>query len=156
LFGIKNVIFANMNNKKAIFVISAAVIFYWLYQKFTFSQNLKIDIAKVSFGGSLTNPLIILKLVAINPSRVETTISNINGVLKLNDTIKIADITYQDKVLIKSYNKTDIDFNIYPNISGVIDTISQVLLSKKGNFTLTGSADIDGFTIPLNLNYNFK
>lgn len=144
-----------MNSKKTIFLISATAVFYWLYQKFSFSQNLKIDIAKISFGGSITSPIIFLKLVIVNPSRVETTISNINGVLMLNDNIKIADIIYRDKTVILPYSKTELQLNIFPTVSGIIDSISQVITAKKGIFTITGTGDIDGFKIPINLKYSF-
>lgn len=144
-----------MNNKSAIFVISGAAIGYYLYRKYTFSQKIVFEISDISIGGSLSNPIINLKIFAINPTNVETSISNIMGELKLNDNIKIADISYLNKTVIKPFSKTEIFLNIYPKITNIIESISQVLISKKGNLTITGNAQIDTFKVPINLNYIF-
>lgn len=142
-----------MNTKNAIFVLFGAAILYWLFEKFTFTQKVKFDIANISFAGSFYNPIVILTIAAINTTNIETRISDIVAELKLNGQTKIADIYNPSQVSIMPLSKTEIALNIYPTIKGIVDSIKQVIEAKKGNFTIVGTAKIDGLSIPLNLNY---
>ena len=142
-----------MQGTKIVKYVFGAAAAWWIWQKINFSQKVKFYVSKIDVAGSFYNPLVILSIAVTNPTQTITTVSNIQAELFLNGSLKVADVFFNDKTTIAANSQTIIPLNIYPNIANVISTLQNVIAIRNGNFVLKGSALVDGFNIPFNLNY---
>jgi len=143
-----------MANKTFLGVIFGGAVFYWAYQKYIFSNAVTFKIANVSLEGSFFNPTINLDLMITNPTNVTTTISNIQAAAYSNNTTKISDVFYNQQTEISANSQVIVPLVLYPSVTGVISSIKELIATKKGSFQLKGTATIDGFNFPFNINYS--
>jgi hypothetical protein len=143
-----------MANKTFLGVIFGGAVLYWAYQKFVFTNNVTFKIAKVGLEGSIFNPTINLDLMITNPTKVSTTISNIQAIAYSNNTTKISDVFYNQQTEIGANSQVIVPLVLYPSVTGVISSIKELIATKKGSFQLKGTATIDGFNFPFNINYS--
>ena len=142
-----------MSNKTILGVVFGGAV-YWAYQKYIFSNAVSFNIGKVSLDGSFFNPTINLDLIITNPTDITTTISNIAATAYSNNTLKISDVFYNQQTEIKSNSQVTVPLVLFPSVTGVINSIKELVATKKGTFQLKGSASIDGINFPFNLNYS--
>ena len=135
-------------------VIFGGAVAYWAYQKFIFTNAVSFKITNVSLDGSFFNPRINLDLMITNPTKVNTTISNIQAAAYSNNTTKISDVFYNQQIEISANSQVVVPLVLYPNVSGVISSIKELIATKKGSFQLKGTATIDGFNFPFSINYS--
>jgi LEA14-like dessication related protein len=135
-------------------VIFGGAVVYWAYQKYIFSNAVNFQIQKVSLDGSFFNPSINLDLLITNPTNVTTTISNIQATAYSNNTTKISDVFYNQQTEISANSQVIVPLVLFPNVTGLISSIKELIATKKGSFQLKGTATIDGFNFPFNINYN--
>jgi hypothetical protein len=143
-----------MSNKTVLGVVFGGAVVYWAYQKYIFSNAVSFNIGKVSLDGSFFNPTINLDLIITNPTNITTTISNIVATAYSNNTLKISDVFYNQQTEIKANSQVIVPLVLFPSVTGVINTIKELVATKKGSFQLKGSASIDGINFPFNLNYS--
>lgn len=143
-----------MSNKTVLGVVFGGAVVYWAYQKYIFSNAVSFNIGKVSLDGSFFNPTINLDLIITNPTNITTTISNIAATAYSNNTLKISDVFYNQQTEIKANSQIIVPLVLFPSVTGVINTIKELVATKKGSFQLKGSASIDGINFPFNLNYS--
>jgi LEA14-like dessication related protein len=143
-----------MANKTFLGVIFGGAVVYWAYQKYIFSNAVSFKIGKVSLDGSFFNPTINLDLIITNPTNITTTISNIAATAYSNNTLKISDVFYNQQTEIKANSQVTVPLVLFPSVTGVINTIKELVATKKGSFQLKGTATIDGFNFPFNINYS--
>ena len=143
-----------MSNKTVLGVVFGGAVVYWAYQKYIFSNAVSFNIGKVSLDGSFFNPTINLDLIITNPTNITTTISNIAATAYSNNTLKISDVFYNQQTEIKANSQVTVPLVLFPSVTGVINTIKELVATKKGSFQLKGSASIDGINFPFNLNYS--
>ena len=89
-----------------------------------------------------------------NPTNVTTTISNIQAAAYSNNTTKISDVFYKQQTEISANSQVIVPLVLYPSVTGVISSIKELIATKKGSFQLKGTATIDGFNFPFNINYS--
>jgi len=143
-----------MSNKTVLGVIFGGAVVYWAYQKYIFSNAVSFKIGNVSLDGSFFNPTINLELIITNPTDITTTISNIAATAYSNNTLKISDVFYNQQTEIKANSQVTVPLVLFPSVTGVINSIKELVATKKGSFQLKGSANIDGINFPFNLNYS--
>jgi len=143
-----------MSNKTILGVVFGSAVVYWAYQKYIFSNAVSFNIGKVSLDGSFFNPTINLDLIITNPTNITTTISNIAATAYSNNTLKISDVFYNQQTEIKANSQVTVPLVLFPSVTGVINSIKELVATKKGSFQLKGSASIDGINFPFNLNYS--
>ena len=143
-----------MANKTFLGVIFGGAVFYWAYQKYIFSNAVNFKIANVSLDGSFFNPTINLDLMITNPTNVTTTISNIQATAYSNNTTKISDVFYNQQTEIGANSQVIVPMVLLPSVTGVINSIKELIATKKGSFQLKGTATIDGINFPFNINYS--
>ena len=143
-----------MSNKTVLGVVFGGAVVYWAYQKYIFSNAVSFNIGKVSLDGSFFNPTINLDLIITNPTNITTTISNIAATAYSNNTLKISDVFYNQQTEIKANSQVIVPLVLFPSVTGVINSIKELVATKKGSFQLKGSASIDGINFPFNLNYS--
>jgi len=143
-----------MSNKTVLGVVFGGAVVYWAYQKYIFSNAVSFNIGKVSLDGSFFNPTINLDLIITNPTNITTTISNIVATAYSNNTLKISDVFYNQQTEIKANSQVTVPLVLFPSVTGVINTIKELVATKKGSFQLKGSASIDKINFPFNLNYS--
>jgi LEA14-like dessication related protein len=143
-----------MSNKTILGVVFGGAVVYWAYQKYIFSNAVSFKIGNVSLDGSFFNPTINLELIITNPTDITTTISNIAATAYSNNTLKISDVFYNQQTEIKANSQVTVPLVLFPSVTGVINSIKELVATKKGTFQLKGSASIDGINFPFNLNYS--
>jgi len=143
-----------MSNKTILGVVFGGAVVYWAYQKYIFSNAVSFNIGKVSLDGSFFNPTINLDLIITNPTNITTTISNIAATAYSNNTLKISDVFYNQQTEIKANSQVTVPLVLFPSVTGVINSIKELVATKKGSFQLKGSASIDGINFSFNLNYS--
>jgi len=143
-----------MANKTFLGVIFGGAVLYWAYKKYIFSNAVSFQISNVSLDGSFFNPTINLDLMIINPTNVTTTISNIQATAYSNNTTKISDVFYNQQTEIGANSQVIVPLVLLPSVTGVINSIKELIATKKGSFQLKGTATIDGINFPFNINYS--
>ena len=93
-------------------------------------------------------------MIITNPTDITTTISNIAATAYSNNTLKISDVFYNQQTEIKANSQVTVPLVLFPSVTGVINSIKELVATKKGSFQLKGSASIDGINFPFNLNYS--
>ena len=143
-----------MANKTFLGVIFGGAVLIWAYKKYIFSNAVSFRISNVSLDGSFFNPTINLDLMITNPTNVTTTISNIQAAAYSNNTTKISDVFYNQQMEIGANSQVIVPLVLLPSVTGVINSIKELIATKKGSFQLKGTATIDGINFPFNINYS--
>lgn len=142
-------------NKIAGLLVTAGI-GYWIYSKYQFGQNLTFLINKIGIGGSFFDPAINIDILVNNASNINTTISNINGELFLQSGLKIADVYFDQKIVIKAKNKTILPLKAVTKIEDAIKILQSSIKNKNFDFKFNGIATVDSIMVPFEIKYNFN
>lgn len=133
-------------------VLVAGLAAWYLISKRTLSNNLKFVLRKISFGGKLLQPKVFITLGVQNPTRAGAVIRSIvaNVSFKGNNFADVSSFNVQN---IAPGTESLIVLTAEPSILGVFNTIRDAVKSKdiKGEFAITGSANVDGVTFPIDI-----
>lgn len=133
-------------------VLVAGLAAWYLISKRTLSNNLKFVLRKISFGGKLLQPKVFITLGVQNPTRAGAVIRSIvaNVSFKENNFADVSSFNVQN---IAPGTESLIVLTAEPSILGVFNTIRDAVKSKdiKGEFAITGSANVDGVTFPIEI-----
>lgn len=139
--------------KKLIPVVLVAGLAAWYFLgKNVLSRNLKFVLRKISFGGKILQPKVFITLGVQNPTGSGAVIRSIvaNVSFKGNVFADVSSFTVQN---IAPQSESLIVLTAEPSILGVFNTIRDAVKSKeiKGDFAITGSANVDGVTFPIDI-----
>lgn len=139
--------------KKLLPVVLVAGLAAWYFiGKRALSQNIKFVLRKISFGGRLLSPKIFITLGVQNPTNSGAVIRSIvaNVSFKGNTFADVSSFTVQN---IAPQTESLIVLTAEPSILGVFNTIRDAVKNKdiKGEFAITGSANVDGVTFPIDI-----
>jgi hypothetical protein len=139
--------------KKIIPVVLVAGLAAWYFiGKRTLSQNLNFVLRKISFGGRLLQPKVFITLGVQNPTNSGAVIRSIvaNVSFKNNSFANVSTFAVQN---IAPQSESQIVLTAEPSVIGIFNTIRDAVKSKeiKGLFSITGSANVDGVTFPINI-----
>jgi len=143
-----------MANKTFLGVIFGGAVVYWAYKKYIFANAVSFMIHKVQLQGSFFNPVINLDLMITNKSNVTSTISNIQAAAYYNNNTKISDVFYNEQIQVSANSQVIVPLVLLPSLTGIINSVKEIVATKKGSFQLKGTATIDGLNFPFNLNYS--
>lgn len=139
--------------KKAILIIAGAGVAYFLYRKFRLQQKANILFRGIKLGGSILAPEIQLSLAVQNPTNTGTILKSISTDLYVSNTYLANFSSFGDQE-IKPNSESIIQIIARPKLLGAIKSVISVLKNRKQKMkaTLTGSANFEGFNVPINQN----
>ena len=144
-----------MAAKKWLAALVGAAAVYWVYSKYRFSQGVSFVISKVGLGGSFLDPKINIDVKVNNPTNVNTEFANLRSELFLASGQKIANVYYNQKINIKANSSVNLPLIAITTLESAIVSINELIRTRKAEFRLTGTAQIDGNTLPFDIKYIF-
>jgi LEA14-like dessication related protein len=145
-----------MAAKKGLAALVGAAAVYWVYSKYRFSQGVSFVISRVGLGGSILDPQINIEVTIYNPTAFQTELSNVMAQLYLASGLKIADVYYNKKTIIKANSQVNLPFVAVTTLEGAITSIREIISSRKADFRLAGTAQVDGVLLPFDIKYSFN
>ena len=145
-----------MAAKKWLAALVGAAAVYWVYSKYRFSQGVSFVISRVGLGGSFLDPQINIEVTLYNPTAFQTELSNVMAQLYLASGLKIADVYYNKKTIIKANSQVNLPFVAVTTLEGAITSIREIISSRKADFRLAGTAQVDGVLLPFDIKYSFN
>ena len=145
-----------MAAKKWLAALVGAAAVYWVYSKYRFSQGVSFVISRVGLGGSFLDPQINIEVTIYNPTAFQTELSNVMAQLYLASGLKIADVYYNKKTIIKANSQVNLPFVAVTTLEGAITSIREIISSRKADFRLAGTAQVDGVLVPFDIKYSFN
>lgn len=145
-----------MAAKKWLAALVGAAAVYWIYSKYRFSQGVSFVISRVGLGGSFLDPQINIEVTIYNPTAFQTELSNVMAQLYLASGLKIADVYYNKKTIIKANSQVNLPFVAVTTLEGAITSIREIISSRKADFRLAGTAQVDGVLLPFDIKYSFN
>jgi LEA14-like dessication related protein len=145
-----------MAAKKWLAALVGAAAVYWVYSKYRFSQGVSFVISRVGLGGSILDPQINIEVTIYNPTAFQTELSNVMAQLYLESGLKIADVYYNKKTIIKANSQVNLPFVAVTTLEGAITSIREIISSRKADFRLAGTAQVDGVLLPFDIKYSFN
>jgi hypothetical protein len=144
-----------MAAKKWLAALFGAAAVYWVYSKYRFSKAVTYSISKIGVGGSFLDPKINVDVKVNNPTNVNTEFANLRSELFLASGQKIANVFYNQKMVIKANSSVILPLTAITTLESAIVSINELIRTRKAEFRLTGTAQIDGNTLPFDINYTF-
>ena len=145
-----------MAAKKWLAALFGAAAVYWVYSKYRFSQGVSFVISRVGLGGSILDPQINIEVTIYNPTAFQTELSNVMAQLYWASGLKIADVYYNKKTIIKANSQVNLPFVAVTTLEGAITSIREIISSRKADFRLAGTAQVDGVLLPFDIKYSFN
>jgi hypothetical protein len=134
------------------FILIGGLAAWFLISKRSLSNNIKFVFRKIKFGGKLLQPKVFITLGAQNPTNTGATIKSIVASVNYNGKT-FADVSSFLTQRINPGSESNIVLIAEPQIVGIFGTIREMIRSGKikGNFEITGTANIDGINFPLQI-----
>lgn len=145
-----------MAAKKWLAALFGAAAVYWVYSKYRFSKEVTYEISRIGVGGSFLDPQINIDVLVNNPTNVNTEFANLRSELFLSSGQKIANVYYNQKMVIKANSSVNLPLIAVTTLESAIVSINELIRTRKAEFRLTGTAQIDGNTLPFDIKYTFN
>jgi hypothetical protein len=141
--------------KKSFYWIVGGIAAWYILSKTLLAKKANIIFKDVRPGGKLLKPEINIDLLVQNPTNTSATFKSLTGNLYLNDKF-VANFTSFGDQIISPRAESVITITAKPGLVGAYNTISTLLKNRTGSLTamFTGTANIDGFVIPVNETIN--
>jgi hypothetical protein len=144
-----------MAAKKWLAALFGAAAVYWVYSKYRFSKAVTYEISRIGVGGSFLDPQINIDVLVNNPTNVNTEFANLRSELFLSSGQKIANVYYNQKMVIKANSSVNLPLIAVTTLESAIVSINELIRTRKAEFRLTGTAQVDGNTLPFDIKYTF-
>jgi len=145
-----------MAAKKWLAALFGAAAVYWVYSKYRFSKAVTYEISRIGVGGSFLDPQINIDVLVNNPTNVNTEFANLRSELFLSSGQKIANVYYNQKMVIKANSSVNLPLIAVTTLESAIVSINELIRTRKAEFRLTGTAQVDGNTLPFDIKYTFN
>lgn len=136
------------------FLIFGAWAAWFLFSAKNLSNNLKFVFRKITFGGRLLQPKIFITLAVQNPTNAGATLKSIVAQINYKNS-SFADISSFQVQNIRPQSESMIVLTAEPSVIGILSTVREIIQNKKlaNDISITGTANIDGINVPINLRY---
>jgi hypothetical protein len=144
-----------MTATKWIGLLLGAGVVYWIYNKSIFANSLSYYPTRLKVGGSILKPQIDLGVEIVNKSNINTTFSNLNSELFLENGQKVADVYFNEKIVIPANSSVKIVLIANTTFSNLANSVAELISSKNANFKIKGFASVDNIKLPFTIDYKF-
>lgn len=138
--------------KKLILPVSLLLIAAWIGSKIKLAKNIDFKIQDVQFIPSFPTSKISLVIRLINPTNGTTTITNLTGDL-LSNGVKLGYVNLLNNYTIPKNGFVDVDVDVVVSNFTTLNTIINVIKTKKINIDFVGTLTSDNFLLPINYTY---
>jgi len=145
-----------MAAKKWLAALVGAAAVYWVYSKYRFSQGVSFVISRVGLGGTFLDPQVNIDVTIYNPTNFQAELSNLRAQLYLASGLKVADVYYNNRTVILANSQAILPLVAVTTLEGAISSIRELISSKKADFRLAGTAQVDGVLLPFDIKYSFN
>lgn len=145
-----------MAAKKWLAALFGAAAVYWVYSKYRFKKAVTYKISKIGVGGSILDPKINIDVLVNNPTNITTEFAYLRSELFLASGQKIANVFYNQKIVIKANSSVILPLTAVTTLESAIVSINELIRTRKAELMLTGTAQIDGNTLPFDIKYTFN
>ena len=134
---------------KPILLVGGALLLYTAVRAAKFVNGLSIEFQKISLGGSILSPRVLVTLKIYNPENLSVTISDISGKLLYKNQF-LADVRMFESVKINPRETLYLDLQLQSLLPDVFSFLSSVIADRKLNndFSFDGSLRIDNVPVP--------
>ncbi len=142
-----------MKGSNIIAIAGALFFLRWLQSRKQIFDNASFFIAGLRIDGTLLNPELYIKIGVNNPTLQTQDINSVEGEIYLNDTILIGNVVQLQKQVIAANTTSYIELPVNVKLSGIFQTLTQLIKSKSGKYTFKGRVNVYGLNIPVNQSY---
>ena len=137
--------------KKTFFWLLGGVAAIYFLSKLSFRSKANFLLRGISVGGSVLSPKVVISLAVQNPTNNKMTMKSLSGSLYVNDKYLANISSFGDQVILPN-SENVIELTARPSAFGVFNSVKELLTTPSGNLkaSFVGSANIDGFTLPVN------
>ena len=142
--------------KNFIWLAVGAVGLYFL-SRYNFSQRINFVLNRIGVKGSFFQPTIELSIGLQNPTNQRATFKSLSGSLYVNEKY-VANVSSFGDQTISANSESNILINTRPSATGVFDTVKELIsggINAGYIVTLTGTANIDNISYPVNITKQF-
>lgn len=125
---------------------------WWAWKKYTLLENVQIEIGSVNFDGGLLNPNIKIDLKVVNPTKLEATVTSLNGVILDNKRNRLGTLSINGVYNISPGALQYIPINIQTDTVALLTSAVEYFTNKTETLNISGYATIDNVPVP----YNFS
>lgn len=148
-----------MSKNTILFLALAGAAVILFYPKLQLGKKAKFYFKGIGLKGKKA----VAKIAIQNPTNAQATLLSLAGDLYANGKL-VSQVSSFDKKIILPNQETVLDFEFSPSVLGIVDFVSSTLQNifkpkdkrqkMKLAFKFDGSANVDGFSIPVKLDYN--
>lgn len=134
-------------------IIGAGAALLFLLSRLSVQKKSSILLQSVKITGGLLSPRLLVTFAVQNPTRQKLTFKSLTGSLSVNDKY-IANVSSFGDQVVQPLSETMINVTVRPSALGVFNSIKELLTTPTGEtrVNVTGTANVDGFTVPVNEN----
>lgn len=122
----------------------------WIYQKITLAKNIGISVSDFAINGSLGNNSITVTFRITNPTPISAVFSNFFGSVYDSNNNKVMDLQSAGSMTIPGNGSVLIPITGQSGVLNLLNSVNDILNNYNQNYTIVGSAVIDGIAIPVN------
>jgi LEA14-like dessication related protein len=137
--------------KSPIFWVVGAAVGLWAISRMSLGQKTNFLLRSVRPGGTVFQPQILVELTIQNPTSQSATLKSLTGNVYINDRYLGNVSAFGDQV-IQPNSENIVTLTARPSALGVIAALRELLTAPAGTnvISFTGTANVDGFTVPIN------
>lgn len=124
---------------------------FWLFRKFSKVSRSVFQLTGFSIAGTFLQPIVIAKFQSLNPTNITSKINSIVANIYSNN-VAIGLIDSRTPITINR-GATNFELPIQIIYGGIVENVANLLKMKLGNYTIQGTANIDGVNVPFTINY---
>lgn len=136
-------------------IIIATIILGALYvnNRISMAKNLTYQILDVDFSSRIMQSHAIVTVDIFNPDNVGVTVNEINLKVFYNSKfIGVATVNFPFEIIANGHTQTKVELKILNY--NILTLAIKAIADKKGTFKFNGTIKVNGFTLPINYDYN--
>ena len=138
--------------KKLFLPVAILLVVNYVAKKYLLFQKVFFKIKKVNFNNNILNPKLSFVLTAINPTNSSAKITNLICDIFFNNR-KIGVATNDFGIVVNKNSSDDFVLNVSILPLTTILSVLEIFKNYGGEIKITGSADVDGIKLPIDVNY---
>jgi len=138
--------------KKLFLPVAILLVVNYVAKKYLLFQKVFFKIKKVNFNNNILNPKLSFVLTAINPTNASAKITNLVCDIFFNNR-KIGVATNDFGIVVNKNSSDDFVLNVSILPLTTILSVLEIFKNYGGEIKITGSADVDGIKLPIDVNY---
>lgn len=121
----------------------------WAYNKYVLAKNISVTIVDFNINGTIGNQSFSVTFRIYNPTNISATFSGFLGAIYDSNNNKVMDLQTNGSYTIPPTGTVNIPVTGQIGILNLLNSVNDII-NQNQNYTLVGSAIIDGVMLPVN------